>query len=132
MTRSANGKRFTAGDRWLLMFASLFVGFMTISTILGRIPWLLLGGYVAMSCATFLVYAWDKSAAQQGRWRTPESTLHLLGFVGGWPGALAAQRLLRHKSRKQEFLLVFWLTVIVNTAGICLLVWSGLAGVTHD
>lgn len=69
---------------------------------------------------TFVVYAMDKSAAARGAWRTPESTLHFLALACGWPGALIAQEQLRHKSKKQEFRLVFWLTVLVNTS---LFIW---------
>jgi len=60
------------------------------------------------------VYALDKSAAKKGAWRTQESTLHLLSLAGGWPGALIAQQKLRHKSKKQSFRFVFWVTVIMN------------------
>jgi uncharacterized membrane protein YsdA (DUF1294 family) len=35
----------------------------------------------------------------------------------GWPGALLAQQLLRHKSSKQAFVAVFWATVIANVVG---------------
>lgn len=76
--------------------------------------------YVGASAVTYVAYARDKSAAQQGARRTPESTLHLLAFAGGWPGALLAQQLLRHKSRKVEFRIVFWVTVILNVAGFLL------------
>ena len=41
-------------------------------------------------------------------------TLHGLSLIGGWPGALIAQQVLRHKSRKEEFRFVFWLTVVIN------------------
>ena len=51
--------------------------------------------YIGLSLLTFLAYAVDKSAAINGRWRTPEKTLHLLSVSGGWPGALLAQQLLR-------------------------------------
>jgi len=69
---------------------------------------------------TFVVYAQDKSAAKRGAWRTPESTLHFLALACGWPGALIAQETIRHKSKKQEFRLVFCLTVIIN---IGLFIW---------
>jgi len=36
--------------------------------------------------------------------------------VGGWPGALIAQQTLRHKSRKESFRAVFWVTVVLNCA----------------
>jgi uncharacterized membrane protein YsdA (DUF1294 family)/cold shock CspA family protein len=80
----------------------------------GRLPSFAPGWFVAASILAFLVYAKDKWAAQGGRWRTQESTLHLLSVAGGWPGALAAQVLLRHKSRKQSFRVVFWWTVVLN------------------
>jgi uncharacterized membrane protein YsdA (DUF1294 family) len=70
--------------------------------------------YIALSLVTFLVYASDKSAARKGEQRTRESTLHLLALACGWPGALLAQHLLRHKSRKLAFRGIFWLTVIAN------------------
>jgi uncharacterized membrane protein YsdA (DUF1294 family) len=66
----------------------------------------------------------DKSAARRDRWRTRESTLHLLGAIGGWPGALAAQQLLRHKSAKPSFQGVFWLTVVANVGAVG---WLALA-----
>jgi uncharacterized membrane protein YsdA (DUF1294 family) len=43
-----------------------------------------------------------------------ESTLHLLALAGGWPGALVAQQKLRHKSKKESFRFVFWVTVLLN------------------
>ena len=73
--------------------------------------------YIALSLLTFLAYAVDKSAAINGRWRTPEKTLHLLSLAGGWPGGLLAQQLLRHKCSKQSFVAVFWITVAANVAG---------------
>jgi uncharacterized membrane protein YsdA (DUF1294 family) len=76
--------------------------------------------YLATSAASIVVYAVDKSAARHGRWRARESTLHLLAVIGGWPGALVAQRLFRHKSRKPSFQATFFLTVVLNCA---LLLW---------
>jgi uncharacterized membrane protein YsdA (DUF1294 family) len=60
------------------------------------------------------------SVGQKGAWRTPESTLHALSLADDWPGALIAQQTLRHKSRKESFRAVFWMTVVLNR---CLFVW---------
>ncbi len=73
--------------------------------------------YIGLSIVTFHAYAIDKRAAKQERRRTPESTLHLLGLAGGWPGALLAQQLMRHKTAKSSFVAMFWLTVALNMAG---------------
>lgn len=70
--------------------------------------------YGVASIVTFLVYRSDKSAAVNGRRRVSESTLLFLGAIGGWPGALAAQRALRHKTSKTSFLAPFWVTVVLN------------------
>ncbi|HET7775170.1 MAG TPA: DUF1294 domain-containing protein, partial [Azospira sp.] len=79
---------------------------------------LTLGYYAALSLLTLAVYARDKAAARRQAWRTPESTLHGLALLGGWPGALLAQGWLRHKSRKASFRAVFWLTVALNCAAL--------------
>lgn len=39
-----------------------------------------------------------------------------MALLGGWPGALLAQQVLRHKSAKAEFRQVFWVTVLLNAA----------------
>jgi len=94
--------------------AACFLIIVGVSVFLGSIPTLVFGLYIVASLLTFVWYAKDKSAAKSGTWRTPESTLHLLSLVGGWPGALVAQQKFRHKSKKQPFRLIFWITVILN------------------
>ena len=42
----------------------------------------------------------------------------LMGLAGGWPGAMFAQELLRHKSRKAAFRSFFWVTIVVNCAAL--------------
>ena len=88
------------------------------------VPDMVLIAYGVLSVATFLGYWRDKSAARRGAWRTAESTLQALALLGGWPGALLAQRWLRHKTKKTSFQIVFWLAVLLHmvvVAGIC---WS--------
>lgn len=70
------------------------------------------GGATAISLLAFAVYAFDKRRAVKAAERTPESFLHLLELLGGWPGAFLAQRLLRHKSAKISYQFVFWLIVL--------------------
>lgn len=81
--------------------------------------------YAVMSAVAFGMYALDKNAARQDRWRIPESTLHLVALAGGWPGALLAHKRLRHKTRKPGFQMVFRLTVLINCGLLAWLVTSG-------
>ena len=114
--------RETLGQRGTgtLVAIPAFVLLYVIVGIVWQPPLILAAIYAGASAATFLAYARDKSAAQRGAWRISESTLHLLALTGGWPGALLAQQLLRHKSTKSEFGRVFWGTVILNVAGFLL------------
>ena len=80
----------------------------------GRLPAMALPIALLLNLATFFMYWVDKHAAQTGQWRTPESTLHLLALLGGWPGAGWAQALLRHKSSKASFLAAYWATVALH------------------
>lgn len=97
-----------------------FVLLYVVVGIVWQPPLILAFLYAGASAATFLAYAKDKSAARRGARRISEAKLHLLAFAGGWPGALLAQQLLRHKSTKSEFRAVFWGTVILNVAGFLL------------
>ncbi len=70
--------------------------------------------YPTASLLTLVFYGYDKHRAMAGEWRTPESTLHFMELVGGWPGALLAQQVYRHKTRKVDYQLVFWGIVLVH------------------
>jgi uncharacterized membrane protein YsdA (DUF1294 family)/cold shock CspA family protein len=91
------------------------------AAVLWRVPGWLALAYLAASAACFAAYAADKSAAQSGGRRIAESTLLMLGLVGGWPGAIAAQQMLRHKSSKASFRSAFWGTVVLNVAAFLVL-----------
>lgn len=88
-----------------------------LAVYMNRIPPFIMAFYVLFTLLTFFIYAADKSAAKKGHWRIKETSLHLLSLAGGWPGALLAQRIFRHKTRKKMFQGIFWLTAIIN-AGI--------------
>ena len=103
-----------------VLFALVFIGLLAISAVFGKLPPGIVVLYIAMSLLTYLFYYLDKSAARNGGWRRKESTLHVLALLGGWPGALLARHRLRHKTRKQPFRFIFWLTVLGNIGA---LVW---------
>ena len=108
----------TSGNNIFPLLTVVFVAFVASAVFFGRLPFVVLGLYLVASAIAFGAYALDKSAARNDQWRTQESTLHFFALVGGWPGALAAQRLLRHKSRKQSFQIVFWFTVALNCGAL--------------
>ncbi|RUM05801.1 DUF1294 domain-containing protein [Rhizobium chutanense] len=59
--------------------------------------------FLALNLIVFSVYFLDKRAARQGGWRISERTLLTLALIGGSLGAVAAQQILRHKTRKEPF-----------------------------
>ena len=103
-----------------VIFAASFLVIVGVSVLAGKISPLILCLYVGSSLLTYFLYAKDKSAAQAGAWRTPEGTLHILSLACGWPGALFAQKKLRHKTKKFSFQMICWVTVLLNCSA---LVW---------
>jgi uncharacterized membrane protein YsdA (DUF1294 family) len=77
--------------------------------------WILLV-YAVTSLVTLVAYGLDKRAAIKGRTRIPESTLHLLELIGGFPGGFVGQHLFRHKRAKVRYMVVFWVIVVVHAA----------------
>jgi uncharacterized membrane protein YsdA (DUF1294 family) len=92
----------------------LFLTGVTVAVYTGKIPAWVLWIYIGASVVTFAVYGHDKSAARKGLWRTKENTLHVLALMGGWPGAVFAQKVFHHKTHKHPFRMLFWITVIFN------------------
>lgn len=79
-----------------------------------RLALAILAWYVFASLITLGVFWFDKQRAvsADGRRRVPEKTLHTLSLLGGFPGAWAAMRWVRHKNRKTAF--------VITTAAITL------------
>lgn len=102
---------------WLLAMAGT-----TLAWMAKFIPdWMMLA-ISGLSLLALIFYVSDKAAAQRNRWRTPESTLHMIALLGGWPGALLAQGLFNHKTSKRSFQRVFWGTVVLNVLGVIALI----------
>lgn len=95
-----------------------FVVALSVACLVLDLPWWMPALYGVVSLVTIAAYGVDKAAARRGRRRIAEQTLLFLGLFGGWPGALLAQQLLRHKTRKRSFRRVFWATVVINVAAL--------------
>ncbi len=118
--RRAPKKRVSGVSVQAQLVGVLFCGVVITACLNGLLPLPVLTVYGGVSVFTFGVYAVDKSASKRRARRTPERTLHILGVMGGWPGALCARHWLRHKSTKRAFVRTFWITVTIN---VTVLVW---------
>ena len=101
----------------------VFLLALYVLSALGYLPASTATSYLVMSGLTAAIYAFDKRQAQKSAHRVSEITLHSFAVLGGWPGAMIAQQVLRHKSSKAEFRKTFWLTVIANLVILALLLW---------
>lgn len=105
------------------MIKPLAVSSLVITAYVAGLIWLIPGDALLpflllvlslLSLCTLILYALDKRAAVHQRQRIPEKTLHLLALAGGWPGALLARPLFRHKTRKQPFSFLFWCSAMLS------------------
>jgi uncharacterized membrane protein YsdA (DUF1294 family) len=107
-----DGGKLALGDLAILAVLLILPG-VALSRV--AVPLAFSFGYFGMvSLFGYLVYAADKNRARRGEWRVPEQVLHLVELLGGWPGALIAQRRLRHKCSKVSYQIVFWVIVLAH------------------
>ncbi len=69
---------------------------------------------LAVNCAAFVAFWWDKRLAEAGARRISERTLLGLALVGGSLGAISAQQIFRHKTRKESFRSLLYLIVLLQ------------------
>ncbi|OCH30612.1 hypothetical protein A6E13_03130 [Aliivibrio fischeri] len=98
----------------MIMFCVIYFVLASVALVMFNGEKMFLVLYLGMSLLTYAMYAADKNAAKKGNRRISERTLHVLSFLGGWPGALFAQNQFRHKSKKQPFKTILWITIFVN------------------
>lgn len=100
---------------WYFPILLLLVG-LTYSYWFGYTPPLLGVVYFLASVISYYLYSKDKKAAKSGAWRVQENTLHLSSLLGGWPGSILGQGILRHKTKKANFRLVFFIMLLFNVS----------------
>jgi uncharacterized membrane protein YsdA (DUF1294 family) len=106
----------TAQEGWSLLMLLVLPAWALCRVAAVIAPWLIVAGVAGISILTWLAMALDKKRAVTGQWRTPESTLHLLELLGGWPASFAAQRIHRHKIIKSSYQFVYWCLVALHQA----------------
>lgn len=107
-----------AGDMRYVI-ALIVAGMLALNIISGILPLWVLGLYGGLGIISFISYAYDKTAAETGRWRISEAQLLWGDFLGGVIGGLIAQAWFRHKTRKPSYV---FLTVGIVGLHLCLLV----------
>lgn len=116
---SCKASRF-GGDLWRhgrpfpKLVAVALMGWVTVSSVLGFVPLYLAPWYAIASLVAVASYWADKKAALVGHRRVPENALHLWTLIGGGAGALVSQTMLRHKTKKLSFRVVFYTTLVMN------------------
>lgn len=99
----------------VVWFLLLVLPALALRRLSESVDWrIIAGGVAAVSLLTWFLFRSDKTKAQAGEWRTPESTLHLAELAGGWPAAFLAQRRYRHKIAKQSYQFIFWCIVFLH------------------
>lgn len=91
---------------------------MTSPLLIGS-TWVLL-----VNALTILSFRSDKRRAEAGARRIPERDLLTLALLGGSPGAFAARRWFRHKTRKEPFSTRLWLIAALQVGGAIALALS--------
>ncbi|MEM8961747.1 MAG: DUF1294 domain-containing protein [Acidobacteriota bacterium] len=99
---------------FLLFIAILVLPALAMGQAAGTLPvWMLVSCVAVPSVVGFVLIAVDKGRARGGQRRVPESTLHLVELLGGWPGSYLAQLWCRHKTAKASYRRIFWAIVVL-------------------
>lgn len=124
--QSGTRKSQVKADNGMIMGVTLALFTLYLSGLIftGHIQALVFYVYAAASVISFVTYCVDKHAAEKGAWRVSENSLHMMALCCGWPGALAAQRIIRHKTLKKSFQRIFMACVSLNIAGFVWYAWQ--------
>ncbi|MDP1785147.1 MAG: DUF1294 domain-containing protein [Sulfuricurvum sp.] len=70
--------------------------------------------FLSLNAITLIAFGVDKYLAISNRYRISEKNLLFWALIGGSVGAIAAQRLFRHKTQKFKY--VLWMILSVHSA----------------
>jgi uncharacterized membrane protein YsdA (DUF1294 family)/cold shock CspA family protein len=109
-----------------IALAAILLMIVLLAQSLGRVPSWVIWIYFVAGVISALFYWTDKSAAQAGRWRVSEATLHVVDLAGGIIGGLLAQAALHHKTAKTKFALLTFAIVLVHITGLGAMIFDFL------
>lgn len=69
---------------------------------------------VIVNAAAFMVMGIDKRRAHRHKWRVSESSIFLIGIIGGGLGVLLGMRFFHHKTKHLKFTLGIPIVVLTN------------------
>lgn len=93
--------------------------------LLWEYRWLWLAGWVAVvSLLAMIVTVRDKSCAKKGKWRVRESTLLLLGALGGAAAMFFTMRCIRHKTKHAKFMVGLPALFLLHLALLVIAIWK--------
>lgn len=115
-------------DRILrIIGAVIILTFVALAVALGRAPTNLLLIYLIIGAISFFNYWRDKRAAEAGKQRVRENTLHLGDLVFGIVGGLIGKAVLRHKTAKQNYAAITGLIAALHIVALALLITGTVA-----
>ena len=79
--------------------------------------------FILMNFMTFILYGVDKYKAKHKRFRIPETTLLLCGYLGGAYGAVIGMQLWHHKTRKWKFRIAVPVSAVFVTVVLLVLIY---------
>ncbi len=112
----ATGPNFSQIQQQAWCFRYLFFALLLLSLLAGSFAFTVPLFYLEASLFTYWLYQIDKKLAASGHSsRLSEESLQMFSLIGGWPGALIAQKRLHHKVHKMPFNAssVLWFMAIV-------------------
>ena len=117
----ASGPDFSHIQQQAWCFRYLFFFLLLLSLLAGSFLFTVPLFYLEASLFTYWLYQIDKKLACSGQSnRLPEESLQMFSLIGGWPGALVAQKHLHHKVHKMPFQREFRFVIYGNS---CFLLW---------
>lgn len=85
---------------------------------------LVVAGLILVNLIALAAFGFDKHFAQRKKRRISETKLLLLVALGGGIGAIAGQKLFRHKTQKQPFKSQIWAIIIVQIGMLLIVYWA--------